>query len=74
MSDFLGALDHVVMELNHIELDVKLLKNTVIKLRLDAQREKQRRSACPPLEADCEALHPDLQDLYFEHDHPEFDN
>ena len=68
MSDFLGALDNVVLELNHIELDVKLLKNTVIKLRLEYMKQRN----CPPLEA--EKLHPDLQDLYFEHDHPEFDN
>jgi len=72
MSDFLGALDNIVVTLNHMELDVNQLKNAVIKLRLAAQREKQRRSACPPLEG--EALHPDLQDLYFEHDHPEFEN
>ena len=68
MSDFLGALDEIVLTLNHVELDVKQLKNAVIKLRFEYMRLRN----CPPLEA--EKLHPDLQDLYFEHDHPEFEN
>ena len=58
MSDIVGELDSIVLTLQHLELDVERLMNAVINLRM-----KNTVGTDTPLSS----LHPDLQDLYFEH-------
>ena len=58
MSDILGELDSIVLTLQHLELDVVRLRDAVINLRM-----RNTVGTDTPLES----LHPDLQDLYFEH-------
>jgi hypothetical protein len=58
MSDIVGELDSIVLTLQHLELDVERLMNGVINLRM-----KNTVGTDTPLSS----LHPDLQDLYFEH-------
>ena len=58
MSDIVGELDSIVLTLQHLELDVERLMNAVINLRM---------KNTVGTDTALSSLHPDLQDLYFEH-------
>ena len=58
MSDIVGELDSIVLTLQHLELDVERLMNAVIQLRM---------KNTVGTDTVLSSLHPDLQELYFEH-------
>jgi hypothetical protein len=58
MSDIVGELDSIVLTLQHLELDVERLMNAVIQLRM---------KNTVGTDTTLSSLHPDLQELYFEH-------
>ena len=56
--NLLGELDNIVLTLQHLELDVCKMRDLVINLRM-----KNNVGTDTALSS----LHPDLQELYFEH-------